>query len=221
VPGTQATSMPVHVETVETDAFLLGLVRQGDAQAGEKLVLRYHEPLLRYLLRITGRLHLAEELHQQTWVSVLQHINQFNPASGGFGFKAWLFRIATNKANDLWRSNARQRTTIKHLTFISEDATPDADTLFTATEEDCRVRQAVARLPENQRQVLMLRYYSGLKFSEIADLLGCPLNTALGRMHKALEKMRDMLGNPDTDHAQPMHHQAVVSQSVVSDKVMQ
>jgi RNA polymerase sigma-70 factor (ECF subfamily) len=53
--------------------------------------------------------------------------------------------------------------------------------------------RAIEKLPENQRQVLMLRYYSNLKFVEIAELLGCPLNTALGRMHKAMIKLRQLM----------------------------
>ena len=54
-------------------------------------------------------------------------------------------------------------------------------------------RDAISRLPEAQRQVLMLRYYSGLKFIEIAEMIGCPLNTALGRMHKAMIKLKEMM----------------------------
>ena len=61
------------------------------------------------------------------------------------------------------------------------------------TEQEGKLLQAIQQLPENQRQVLMLRYYSGLKFIEIADVLGCPLNTALGRMHKAMLKLKKMM----------------------------
>ncbi len=182
---------------VETDEFLLGRLRDGDAMAGEKLVLRYHEPLMRYLLRLTGQATQADELHQQTWLSVLEHIEKFNPASGGGGFKSWLFRIATNKANDLWRSRARQRNAHEGLTRVTEQQAPHAGHRMEASEDELRLREAMARLPESQRQVLMLRYYSGLKFVEIADMLGCPLNTALGRMHKAMTKLKQMMENTD------------------------
>jgi RNA polymerase sigma-70 factor (ECF subfamily) len=60
-------------------------------------------------------------------------------------------------------------------------------------EEQEKLRRAIEQLPEPQRQVLMLRYYGNLKFIEIADLLGCPLNTALGRMHKAVTKLRELM----------------------------
>ena len=63
---------------------------------------------MRYLQRVAGE-HVAEELHQQTWLSVLDHVENFDAASSGGGFKAWLFRIATNKANDFWRSKGWRR----------------------------------------------------------------------------------------------------------------
>src|ERR1700742_1198221 len=101
---THATDMPLSLAQpieppvgAETDELLLGQLRQGGARAGEKLVLRYHEALLRYLRRLTGQTQMAEDLHQQTWLSVLEHIEKFDPSSAMGGFKAWLFRIATNK----------------------------------------------------------------------------------------------------------------------------
>ena len=92
----------------ETDEAMIQRLRDGDAVAGEALVKRYCQPLLRYLQRVAGE-QAAEELHQQTWLSVLDHIEKFDPTSSGGGFKAWLFRIATNKANDFWRSRGRER----------------------------------------------------------------------------------------------------------------
>jgi RNA polymerase sigma-70 factor (ECF subfamily) len=61
------------------------------------------------------------------------------------------------------------------------------------TEQEEKLRRAIEQLPEAQRQVLMLRYYSNLKFVEIAQVVGCPLNTALGRMHKAMLKLKEMM----------------------------
>jgi RNA polymerase sigma-70 factor (ECF subfamily) len=57
-----------------------------------------------------------------------------------------------------------------------------------------KLQQALQQLPENQRQVLLLRFYSDMKFVEIAEVLGCPLNTALGRVHKAILKLRQLMG---------------------------
>ncbi len=66
-----------------------------------------------------------------------------------------------------------------------------------------RLARAIESLPEPQRQVVLLRYYSGLRFVEIAQVLGCPLNTALGRMHKAILKLRSILQqDPPADLAE-------------------
>lgn len=181
------------VAGVETDAFLLGRLRDGDAAAGEKLVLRYHEPLIRYLYRLSGRMAVAEDLHQQAWLSVLEHIDKFDASVASGGFKAWLFRIATNKANDLWRSAKRQRSAYDGAMRIAESESPQSGERTENAEEATKLREAIARLPEPQRQVLLLRYYSGLKFVEIAETLGCPLNTALGRMHKAMQKLKELM----------------------------
>ncbi|MDB5297487.1 MAG: polymerase subunit sigma-70 [Phycisphaerales bacterium] len=188
--------------TDDSDERLFEGLRTGDAAAGDALVRRYAAPLLRYLQRLVGD-ELAEELHQQTWVSVLDNLDRFEPgrfearagsggpAVGGAGaFKAWLFRIATNKANDLWRSRGRERVMKQNLRLVTSQEGPDAGHGLEGREADEVLVRAIQRLPEAQRQILALRYYSGMKFADIAALLGCPLNTALGRVHKALAKLR-------------------------------
>jgi RNA polymerase sigma-70 factor (ECF subfamily) len=177
-----------------SDEVLVERLRDGSPAAGETLVKRYFQPLMRYLVRIVGSDHLAEELHQQTWLSVLDHIDRFDPrTSGSGGFKAWLFRIATNKANDHWRSAGRERVAKEGLKLVVEESAPDAGHRLEGTEQQEKLLRAIEKLPELQRQVLMLRYYSNLKFVEIAELLGCPLNTALGRMHKATLKLKQLM----------------------------
>ena len=176
-----------------SDSALVAKLRSGDNAAGDELVRRYVEPLVRYLRRLAGSDHVAEELHQQTWLSVLEHLDKFDPNTSNGGFKAWLFRIATNKANDHWRSSGRERNAKEGLRLITDDQMPHAGHRIEGTEQEQKLARAIQKLPEAQRQVLMLRYYSNLKFIEIAELLGCPLNTALGRMHKAMLKLRQLM----------------------------
>jgi RNA polymerase sigma-70 factor (ECF subfamily) len=176
-----------------SDEALLRQLRSGDAAAGEELVNRYYAPLVRYLQRLTGSEALAEEVHQQTWLSVLEHADRFE-SSGASGFKAWLFRIATNKANDRWRAAGREKAAKAGLRLVTDEQLPPADHRLEASDEERKLAAAICQLPENQRRVLLLRYYSGLKFAEIANVVGCPLNTALGRMHKAMLKLKEMMG---------------------------
>lgn len=184
---------------VQTDEQLIARLRRGETAAGEVLVDRYHEPLVRYLSRQAGSAHVAEELLQQTWLSVFEHLDQFKyDEQGGMGFKAWVFRIATNKAHDLWRSRGREKTAYAGLKLVTDEVVADASQRLSGSEQEARLRRAIERLPEPQKQVVMLRYYGDLKFVEIAQTLGCPLNTALGRMHKAMLKLKkSMEDEPD------------------------
>lgn len=177
---------------VLSDEQLLDRLRDGATAAGQELVERHCQALLRYLHRLTGSEHLAEELHQQTWLSVLEHLDRFTPSASG-GFKSWLFRIATNKANDTWRSRGREKAAKQGLRLVTDEELPAADYRLEGTENEQKLRRAIAQLPENQKQVVLLRYYSNMKFVEIALMLGCPLNTALGRMHKAMQKLKQLM----------------------------
>jgi RNA polymerase sigma factor (sigma-70 family) len=183
---------PESASPAVSDDALLQRLRGGDSASGEVLVRRHSPALLHYLQRIAGE-QLAEELHQQAWLSVLDHIDKFDASIAGGGFKAWLFRIATNKANDLWRSRGREKVAKDGIKLIRDEEGPAAGQRIEASEQAEKLRRAIELLPETQRQVLMLRYYSDLKFVEIADIVGCPLNTALGRMHKAMIKLKQLM----------------------------
>lgn len=187
-PATAPTAAPVL-----TDETLLFGMRAGQVAAGEELVRRYYSPLIRYLQRLTGNASLAEEMHQQTWLSVLEHLDKFDATGKSGGFKSWLFRIATNKANDHWRSAGREKLAKDGLKLVTDETLPAADHRMEATEQEQKLQRAIRQLPENQRQVLLLRYYSNLKFVEIAQAVGCPLNTALGRMHKAMLRLKELM----------------------------
>ena len=193
-PGNGVAAPSVSLATNDPgDAILVDRLRNGDSAAGETLVNRYAPSLLRYLQRLAGSDHVAEELHQQTWLSVLEHLEMFDSSSSPGGFKAWLFRIATNKANDVWRSRGREQTAKEGLRLVTDSEAPDASARMAGAEQEHKLLRAIEQLPEAQRQVLLLRYYSQMKFVEIADMLGCPLNTALGRMHKAMLKLKQLM----------------------------
>jgi RNA polymerase sigma factor (sigma-70 family) len=179
-----------------SDESLVRRLLTGDEWAGEDLARRHCSSLLRYLQRLVRSEQLAEELHQQTWTSVLESLDKFDLTSGAGGFKAWLYRIATNKAHDHWRSQGREKKVKEGLRLITDELAPDAAHRIEGVEAEAKLRAAIELLPDNQKEILLLRYYGNLRFVEIAQMLGCPLNTALGRMHKAMIRLRQLLAEP-------------------------
>lgn len=166
---------------------------RGDASAGDTLVRRYYRPLIGYLQRITGS-QAAEDLHQQTWLSVLAHADRFVATGGAGSFRGWIFRIAANKAKDYWRAAGREKAAKEGYGRTTVGAeSPWSGHAADGAEQVDRLRRAIQDLPDGQREVLLLRYYSNMKFADVAAVLGCPLNTALTRSHKALLKLREAL----------------------------
>jgi RNA polymerase sigma-70 factor, ECF subfamily len=110
--------------TPVADEMLVRRMREGDEWAGEDLAKRHATSLLRYLQRLVHSDQLAEELHQQTWMSALENLDKFEVTSGSGGFKAWLYRIATNKAHDHWRSRGREKKVKEGLRLVTEETTP-------------------------------------------------------------------------------------------------
>ena len=175
------------------DDLVKGL-KAGDAGAFERLVRDYGDRLYRFVRRMVGDRD-AEDITQELLLRVHRSIGAYEPTGR---FEAWLFTIANNLCIDA----VRRRRPEAALSDVDADLGADAFAAPRTTEapdEIARreVRQAllraVDRLPVDQRQVFLLREEGGMSFREIAQMLGCPLNTALGRMHYAMENLRKSL----------------------------
>ncbi len=162
----------------------------------DQLVGRYRSPLFSWLLGMTGNRADAEDLFQDVWFRVIRHAGRFSDVS----FRAWLWKIARNLLIDFRR---KRKPDISLDAVADEEDVPLVDQLTArdtgpakAVELDDmtkRVLRAVATLPEVQREVFLMRVQGDLSFSEIAQTLTIPLNTALGRMHDAMTKLKKLL----------------------------
>lgn len=179
-----------------SDAGLLRDYAQGDPAAMDQLVARYRQSLFSWLLGMTGNRADAEDLFQEVWFRVIRNAARFTDVS----FKAWMWKIARNLLIDFRR---KRKPDISLDAAEDEDDQPLVDQFAAngvgpaeAVENDDltgRVMRAVATLPEVQREVFLMRVQGDFSFSEIAKTLGIPLNTALGRMHDAMTKLKKML----------------------------
>jgi len=156
-------------------------LKSGDPEAYGRLVAEYGDRIRRFAARMAGP-EVADDVTQEVFLRVYRSIRSFD-TSGRLA--SWIFTIANNLCVDQLRRRAPERGTRR----------PAADPSDEAEGREAResLMRAVASLPAEQRRVFHLREEAGLSFREIADLLGCPLGTALGRMHAAMKHLRRAL----------------------------
>ena len=183
-----------------TDEELVLSLRGGHQESLGVLVSRWEGPLLRFVSRMVDRPDDARDVCQETFLRVLNKSDAFRD---GARFSTWMYQIALN----ICRDQARRKRRWSHLVIAAppiddapprESAAPDTvDTnpaaSYERTERRDAVHRALARLPHDQREVLLLKEYQGLKFREIADVLGVPESTVKSRMYAALDTMRTSL----------------------------
>jgi RNA polymerase sigma-70 factor (ECF subfamily) len=165
---------------------LEGLVK-GDRDAFAQLVLFYNEALYRWLARLTGNSHAAEDLVQDTFVRAYQAITRLRPDTN---LKAWLFRIAHN-AYANWVRDRKGRNSILPAEVFDTRAGPEE--LAQENEANRDLQQAIDKLPEEWKAALLLRMQEDMAFREIALALGTTEETARWRVYKARQKLMETL----------------------------
>jgi RNA polymerase sigma-70 factor (ECF subfamily) len=172
--------------------------RRGNREALGRLVEHYRRPLYSFILRMTeGRVD-ADEIFQEVWVRAIRNLDTFREEN----LLGWLFRIAHNLIID----HARRRklfadmesgrtTSTTRSSWLAQvaDSNIGPATEVAGRDLGARIRQALAKLPPEQREVFLLRTEGGVPFKEIARIQRVSLNTALARMHYAVLKLREAL----------------------------
>jgi RNA polymerase sigma-70 factor (ECF subfamily) len=175
-----------------SDAELLTRFRRGDDRALDELFERYERSLFLFLLGMLRDHHRAEDALQETFVQALLKQDGVDPGH----LRGWLFTVAYHQAMLTRRKLAVQQRHFPRAASSASDRLPDrspdpAQTAQIGDDADwCRA--LLQQLPEPQREVVRLRLYEGKRFHEIAAALGCPLNTALARMHQGLRRLRSL-----------------------------
>ncbi len=189
----------------DADDELLVRYAAGDRSAFEELVRRHRSRLYNFVFRQMQHQAVAEELVQETFVRVVSNLREFKREAR---FSTWLFTIARNLCFDELRKRKHRRHASldqptssgssesgDQRTLGERTADPDRDTEREATQGELRDKMswAIAKLPDDQREVFLLREVSGLPFKEIAEATGVSENTVKSRMRYAIERLQAAL----------------------------
>jgi len=186
---------------------LLRRVQSGDEEAFVLLYRSKHPAIYRYALHMTGNSAVAEDVTQEAFMTLIRDAKRFDPERGTLG--AYLFGVARNHLRKRWAQERQvvalpEREDDLNSLLAGNRASSNgnvptanhAHREFESVEIASRVRQAIATLPENYREVVVLCELEGLNYEEAAAALGCPVGTVRSRLHRArallLEKLREV-----------------------------
>jgi RNA polymerase sigma-70 factor (ECF subfamily) len=184
-----------------SDEELLTQFCLGQMEAFGALVKRYEKELFGYLHRYLGDKSLADDVFQNTFLQLYTKVGTYD---AGKPVRPWLYTIATHQAIDALRRNGRHPAVsldqgksqadadgqLSRLVELVEARGPSPLEQLQGEERRQQVRQSVDRLPDFLRQVVILAYYQGLKYREIAEILDVPVGTVKSRLHAALVRLQ-------------------------------
>ena len=174
--------------------------RSGDTAAFEVIVMRFKDQIINYICRSVGDYHQAEDLAQETFIRIYKNAGSYEPRSK---FKNWLYLIATNLCRNEIRDRSRRKTDLLTEVSIEDkesdylDIFPDfryvPDRLYEKKERELIIQQKINCLPENQRLSLILVTYQGMRYEEIAEIIGCSVSAVKSLIHRSRQNMKKLL----------------------------
>ena len=175
--------MTEHEQQIYTELLVIRC-QQGQKEAFELIVELWQKPLLSFALRYLDHEIDASDAVQETWVAVIKGLNKLqNPSL----FVSWLFRILTNKCIDRIRQKQQEPRPLEEASDKSEPAK--------VSIEMEKLSKAVERLSDEHQTLIMLRFGQGLQIGQIAAMLNIAEGTVKSRLHRALARLREMLGD--------------------------
>ena len=193
----RTASLPISAAVAEQNerenvAIARGL-KQQDPELIDELIELYQHRLLRYLLFLTGRRDVAEDLFQETWMRVLLRGAQYN---GKARFDTWLFTIARNLVIDL--SRKRTMASLDEMSEGGEDERPFEIAIdgpspleqFRSREDSAEVAEVLLKLEPSYREVLVLRFHEEMSLDEISKMTKAPLSTVKSRLYRGLAALK-------------------------------
>lgn len=188
---------PSDAEAVDLPV-LLSQAARGDERAWREIVRLYGRRVFALARSRCKDDDLAEEISQSVFVTVATTLQQGAYAEKG-RFESWLFRIVMNRVRDEVRRRSRHAAPTDPTTLAESRATVDEPERGGDERELRQLRAAMEQLSDADREVVELRHHGQMSFKAIADLLGAPMGTVLARHHRALHKLKELIGETDAE----------------------
>ncbi|HDL17557.1 MAG TPA: sigma-70 family RNA polymerase sigma factor [Bacteroidetes bacterium] len=186
-----------------SDAELIHQFRNGQTQAFNLLVWRWQKPVFNFLYRFLGNLQDAEDVNQKTFIKVYQKISSLKEIDK---FRVWLYQVAANEARDQLRKRKRHfflsldmqgkspSENNENITLeLPDPGSDDAQQNIYREELKKIFTHAMQEIPQEQREIIIMKIYQDLKFIEIAEILQESLNTVKSRMYYGLKALKKAL----------------------------
>ena len=179
-----------------TDATLVSSYIKGDEASLEVLVTRHKQRIYSFIYSKVYDRDVAEDIFQDTFIKVIRTLKRGSYNEEG-KFLPWVMRIAHNLVIDYFRKNNRMPKFDNSGEFsifsVLSDTSLNAEKAIIKDQVESDVRRLIEELPEDQKEVLVMRMYNDMSFKEISERTGVSINTALGRMRYALINMRKII----------------------------
>ena len=179
-----------------SDATLVSVYIKGDENALEVLIKRHKQKIYSFIYSKVYDKDVAEDIFQDTFIKVIRTLKKGNYNEEG-KFLPWVMRISHNLVIDFFRKSNRMPKFDNAGEFsifsVLSDTSLNAENSIIKEQVEFDVRRLVDELPEDQKEVLLMRIYDDLSFKEISDKTGVSINTALGRMRYALINLRKII----------------------------
>ena len=184
------------MRTIKTDQELVKEYLAGSELALERLIIRHKEKVFTSIIIFTKDRFLAEDLFQDTFIKVIDKLKAGKYKEEG-KFLPWVMRMSYNICIDYYRKTKRSPKVTNADGFDIFDILPlseeSPEQLMMGNQSKDKVRKLLDELPEEQKEVVLLRHYYDFSFKEIAELTGVSINTALGRMRYSLINLRKII----------------------------
>ncbi len=187
--------MKMNAMGTEAGAIARGL-RRRDPDLLDRLIEQYQHRLLRYLVYLSGNRELAEDLFQETWIRVMERGHQYD---GQREFSTWLYAVARNLTIDYLRKKSPVSLDglmedEDHAPLEPADTRPTAWELVAQHEQAEHINAALAGIPAEYREAIVLRFQDGLALDEIASVTGAPMGTVKSRLYRGLNLLMGRMG---------------------------